>query len=300
MTKCCNTKLFTRETDSGCALAWNSRRRFAAFTLAEVLITLGVIGVVAAMTMPILINEYKESVLKTQIKHAFSTISQAYKLAVIDLEYDPACYYYTQARGTECVSWSESSVADGEPLECLERRYIDNGELVGSNSSSINKVTDCQYLGPAFRKRLTITKTCEPGHASECLSEDFHGIDKVHLDNDTSNDDDTTKEQRAREKSNDCIGFTTSNILNRSYAYVLAGGQVIIMYGYEGWQNYPIFAVDVNGKKTPNKWGHDIFLFNLKSDGYKPFEVVPAGDNTNCSPTEKGGKTAREIIYGRR
>lgn len=35
-----------------------------AFTLAEVLITLGIIGVVAAMTMPVLISNYRESVIK--------------------------------------------------------------------------------------------------------------------------------------------------------------------------------------------------------------------------------------------
>ena len=37
-----------------------------AFTLAEVLITLGIIGVVAAMTMPALIANHRKTVLKTQ------------------------------------------------------------------------------------------------------------------------------------------------------------------------------------------------------------------------------------------
>ena len=39
-----------------------------AFTLAEVLITLGIIGVVAAMTMPALIANHRQAVLKTQFK----------------------------------------------------------------------------------------------------------------------------------------------------------------------------------------------------------------------------------------
>ena len=39
-------------------IIYNIRR--AAFTLAEVLITLGIIGVVAAMTIPTLITSYKE------------------------------------------------------------------------------------------------------------------------------------------------------------------------------------------------------------------------------------------------
>ena len=37
-----------------------------AFTLAEVLITLGIIGVVAALTIPSLINNYKAKRLHTQ------------------------------------------------------------------------------------------------------------------------------------------------------------------------------------------------------------------------------------------
>ena len=47
-----------------------------AFTLAEVLITLGVIGVVAAMTMPAVIKNYKKHVTETKLKSAYSQISQ--------------------------------------------------------------------------------------------------------------------------------------------------------------------------------------------------------------------------------
>ena len=53
----------------------NTRR--AAFTLAEVLITLGIIGVVAAMTMPTLINKTQNKQLQTAFKVAYSTFSQA-------------------------------------------------------------------------------------------------------------------------------------------------------------------------------------------------------------------------------
>ena len=42
--------------------------RHTAFTLAEVLITLGIIGIVAALTMPALIANYKNKVFATQTK----------------------------------------------------------------------------------------------------------------------------------------------------------------------------------------------------------------------------------------
>lgn len=48
------------------------------FTLAEVLITLGIIGVVSAITMPVLINNFQEKVTITRLKQAYSILSQAY------------------------------------------------------------------------------------------------------------------------------------------------------------------------------------------------------------------------------
>ena len=56
--------------------------RRAAFTLAEVLITLGIIGVVAAMTLPTLVANYKEKQRVTQLKKSYSVLQQAYLRAV--------------------------------------------------------------------------------------------------------------------------------------------------------------------------------------------------------------------------
>ena len=54
----------------------------AGFTLAEVLITLGIIGVVAAMTIPSLINKYQDKVVTTALKRNYSILSQAVLSAV--------------------------------------------------------------------------------------------------------------------------------------------------------------------------------------------------------------------------
>ncbi len=54
------------------------------FTLAEVLITLGIIGIVAAMTLPALIAKHKKTVTATQLKKAYSTILQAFTMAQKD------------------------------------------------------------------------------------------------------------------------------------------------------------------------------------------------------------------------
>ena len=47
------------------------------FTMAEVLITLGIIGVVAAMTLPTLINNNRNKALETGLKRSYSVLSQA-------------------------------------------------------------------------------------------------------------------------------------------------------------------------------------------------------------------------------
>ena len=52
--------------------------RKAAFTMAEVLITLGIIGIVAAMTLPSLIGKYQEKQWKVAYKKAYSSMSQAF------------------------------------------------------------------------------------------------------------------------------------------------------------------------------------------------------------------------------
>ncbi len=56
-------------------------KRFG-FTLAEVLITLGIIGVVAAMTMPTLMNQTNGAQYKAAYKKALSALSQAVTLNV--------------------------------------------------------------------------------------------------------------------------------------------------------------------------------------------------------------------------
>ena len=59
-------------------------KKFFAFTLAEVLITLGIIGVVAALTIPTLISNHQKKVYVTQFKKAYNTVTNAFKLIQAD------------------------------------------------------------------------------------------------------------------------------------------------------------------------------------------------------------------------
>ena len=62
---------------------WNNSRKIA-FTLAEVLITLGIIGVVAALTIPTLMANHRKQVVETRLAKFYSTINQAIKMAEVD------------------------------------------------------------------------------------------------------------------------------------------------------------------------------------------------------------------------
>lgn len=73
-------------------------KRFG-FTLAEVLITLGIIGVVAAMTMPTLMNSTQGAQYKAAYKKALSALSQAVTLNVALDDYNFADLSGTDGTG---------------------------------------------------------------------------------------------------------------------------------------------------------------------------------------------------------
>lgn len=69
------------------------------FTLAETLITLGIIGVVAAITTPTVVSKFQEKVLKSQFKATYSILNQALRLT----NYESGTDYYKcySLQGTE-------------------------------------------------------------------------------------------------------------------------------------------------------------------------------------------------------
>lgn len=63
------------------------------FTLAEVLITLGIVGVVAAMTIPNLMSYYKAQKLRSQFLKSYSIVQQVFKqMEADDVSLDPKDY----------------------------------------------------------------------------------------------------------------------------------------------------------------------------------------------------------------
>ncbi len=79
-----------------------------AFTLAEVLITLGIIGIVAAMTIPALINKKQKAEIETQLKENYSIIQQSLKMAEND---DIAIDSYLAENIESVKSWFYTNLA---------------------------------------------------------------------------------------------------------------------------------------------------------------------------------------------
>ena len=98
------------------------------FTLAEVLITLGIIGVVAAMTLPTLISNYQKRATVAKLKRAYSVIKQAYLMSY-DQVGDPAAdeafamgannyfktYWAPYIKGTLCKTYQECGYSSNTP-----------------------------------------------------------------------------------------------------------------------------------------------------------------------------------------
>ena len=110
----------------------NSRiiRYNRAFTLAEVLITLGIIGVVAAMTIPTLIANTNSQKYRSQFKKTISTLSQAARMSQAQYGFDYAGI--SQRCG--------ANAANENPETTQSICALINGTLKGT--TYFNKVTD--------------------------------------------------------------------------------------------------------------------------------------------------------------
>ncbi len=68
--------------------------------MAEVLITLGIIGIVAALTIPNLMGAYKKRVVSTELQRAFSIISNTIKMSEVYNESAAYWSYPTEGAGS--------------------------------------------------------------------------------------------------------------------------------------------------------------------------------------------------------
>lgn len=147
-----------------------------AFTLAEILITLGIIGVVAAITIPGLITTYKARQLRAQFLKSYSTVQQVFKqMEADDVAIDPRDYsddkygrfyktfikYLTNAtscgdltlknNNSACYDYSQNS--KDNPYKTLDGKtnisptFFDDGQILLADSTLIFFENPSNVLG---------------------------------------------------------------------------------------------------------------------------------------------------------
>ena len=127
-------------------------KHFAAFTLAEVLITLGVIGVVAALTIPGLIADYQKKQTVEQLKVAKSTLEQGFRLMLATEGVDSLA-------DTEFVKSFKGTAYEGGGLETPEatpilKKYFPGIDIVETSdrlSQLKEYYSDSNYFGANWK-----------------------------------------------------------------------------------------------------------------------------------------------------
>lgn len=248
------------------------------FTLAEVLITLGIIGVVAAITMPLLIKSYQKMVLKNQFKKTYSIMYNAFKKAEADLGYTPQCYYWDK---NPYGPWNYHCVQENENGDCI--KYADEHDKPLPADYN-GRFGDCTVLKNELVKNLNIIKECNGNAYPSCIPE-YEGNDTL-----IKSENENLSDSEIIAVTSGCKGWRKNDLLSKNFVYVLADGQILISYSTTF--NPSIFAVDINGKKGPNKWGHDIFEFRPVGVIGSPLKLAGGG----CMPVDKGGSYAKDMI----
>lgn len=224
------------------------------FTLAEVLITLGVIGVVAALSAPALIQNAGSAQVGPKLAKAVTTFELANENMLNDA--NAATIVATGAMGTG---------------ENETKNYID----VLSNHMKVNYINDDTYaslvkqydgtdLATSYVDGLSIQNALQ----NIAISKDgiLYGI---HINQSFAN---LVIQLSKIAKPGSLLATSMSSIL---LPHKKALGTVVI---------------DLNGKTKPNRLGKDIFVFELKADGTLT-AVGAEGWSMSLNAVSKSGET---------
>lgn len=124
------------------------RKELRAFTLSEVLLVLSVIGVVAALTIPTLIQKVSNDQYNAGLKKAYSTAFQVYTMLLAENGGDISSVFSGNGTISDSVNVMNSFAAKlnvvkncGSGLGCLyttEQKYLNGSQSVANFDSSLN------------------------------------------------------------------------------------------------------------------------------------------------------------------
>ena len=228
------------------------------------------------MTLPLLIQNYQKMVLKNQFKKTYATFYNAVRSAQSNLGYPVGCSYWVGGNLCKQVCTGRDPV-----YNTCQSYTCEDGSPLPANQNGLRG--DCAaFEEELFTKVFKTVKYCNKNALRNgCITEQYRGTDKIKAE---QNPD-------AQFPPNPASDFSDSNIKNKYSSWILSDGTVIIKYGpYKG--GVPIYTVDINGHKRPNKWGYDLFTFILKGDNINGITKL---EGYNYA-TEKGGMNTIKMI----
>ena len=194
------------------------------FTLAEVLITLVIVGVVAAFTIPTVINNTKKNELHSRFKKAVSMTSQA-----------------------------------------IQKMKVDNGDIIYDYTQD----SELDFRNK-FIKYFSLTCT------ENCLNSSKYK-NYANLEGDVE-------------------------LINNQLKNCVTVQDGVFYCFYKGYatQNYYI-TFDINGDKSPNRWGYDVFTFYIERENQilKPVtlsEPISSFYCNNTSATHNGAACGEKAL----
>lgn len=132
-------------------------KRKAGFTLSEVLITLGIIGVVAALTIPTLMNNIQHKILEVRFKKSVAMLYLLIERATNELQLESFMYYcgpyykFYESRSEECYNALDSVIATITPQKRAKNWSKESYTLVRSlddiytiNGNKVHSINSCQ------------------------------------------------------------------------------------------------------------------------------------------------------------
>lgn len=213
-----------------------------AFTLAEVLITLAIIGVVAAMTLPTLISNHQKQTYVTGLKKAVNIAQNMLKKMQADEE-------ASSVGATKLFS---------EGI-CERVLVNDNGETVNGNGCEdfYGNPSVFEAIVPKYLKVVKI-----------CKGEDCKQLYRTGSFNCSNNN--CTLRVSSGSGRKPCSITNVTDVCPALQGFYTEDGMIFYIYPASPGINVGArieFLVDVNGEKGPNVLNRDLFEFGLDANG---------------------------------
>lgn len=205
------------------------------FILAEVLITLGIIGIVAAMTMPALIAKYKDRQFRVAYKKAYSDVNAAFNFIVANGEYIVPERTDNSSQEYEDVYFAEGD-GFGNTLKLLAKQFKTIKTCYNNDAGN------CFVLN------------AECGRGGTCPSSSFAFVDAsgrqwyMYSNKESGFIVDTNGNKAPNRLGKDRFVFQFPISGNTSGLY--QNKSVITPFVYAGYKNYADINVDENGDMT--------------------------------------------------